>query len=106
MFGHSTRHVRLLKDGRERIRRPMKRLLLLAFCVATTILLATALAGGKGGPQKNFSVTIENTMSDGFTPTTIRSDGLGPYINGVDGVSLGSTFINMWPRNDLGSRNV
>lgn len=84
----------------------MKRLLL-TFCLGSTLFVTSVSAGAKGGPPKtNFSITIDNYLSDGLTATVIRSDGLGPYTNGVDGVTISSSVLNLWPRNDLGTRNV
>ena len=84
----------------------MKRLLLLTLCLGSTLFVAGTLSAVKGGPPRNWSMTIDNTLSDGVTATTILSDGLGDYTNGVDGVGMSSTFLNFWPRTDLGTRNV
>ncbi len=84
----------------------MRRLLLLTLCVSSSLLATSALAAGKGGPPRaNFSITIDDFMSDHVTPTAIRGDGAA-YVNGADGVTISSSVLNFWPRNDLGTRNV
>jgi len=82
-----------------------KRFVLLALCALC--LVAVAIAGAKPGKPLTFSVTIEDKLSDLITDTVISSDGLGPYTNGVDGVTVASSgFIAFWPRADRGFRNV
>jgi hypothetical protein len=83
----------------------MNRLLLFTLYAGFTFPLAGSIAGATGGPPQTYSVTIEDTLTNG-APTAIRSDGLGPYTNGVDGVSVSLGVINFWPRNDRGTRNV
>jgi hypothetical protein len=85
----------------------MKRFILLALFASCACFATGPTTKAKGALSQNWSVTIDDTLSDG-TPTMIQSDGGGPYINGVAGVTLNlsSGVINFWPGTRSGTRNV
>jgi hypothetical protein len=71
----------------------------------------SVIAGAQKLSTVSLNVTIEDTTSDQVTPTQVRSDALGSYSDGVDGVTAelggnGNINILFWPSRGTPQRNV
>jgi hypothetical protein len=80
----------------------MKGLVLLTIVITSMFGGHSVLRAQKPLPAVHLTVTIEGTTSDQVTPTQVRSDSQGTYIDGVDGVtaeigSQGNLNIQFWP---------